>query len=79
MGWFGEKQNVYPMSTFSPLEITKPIENQCVLVFYDLTAVPTGTGIKFFLLKMEFFQQVNALQYPLKNGAFNSLKVIEVA
>ncbi len=65
--------------SFYLLKQQKTIENQCVLVFRDLTAVPTGTGTKFFLLKMEFFQQVNALQYPLKNGAFNSLKVIEVA
>jgi hypothetical protein len=43
------------------------------------TAVPAGTGTKVFLLKLEFFQMVNAVQYPLKNGAFNSLKIIEVA
>lgn len=42
------------------------------------TAVPTGTGIKVFLLKMEFFQMINAVQYPLKNGAYNALKMIEV-
>jgi hypothetical protein len=41
--------------------------------------VPAGTGTKVFLLKLEFFQMVNAVQYPLKNGAFNSLKIIEVA
>ena len=42
------------------------------------TAVPTGTGAKIFLLKIEFFQLVNAVQYSLKNGAYNALKVIEV-
>jgi hypothetical protein len=42
------------------------------------TAVPAGTGIKFYLLKIEFFQMVNAVQYPLKNGAFNALAIIEV-
>jgi len=42
------------------------------------TVVPAGTGTKVFLLKLEFFQMVNAVQYPLKNGAFNSLKIIEV-
>jgi hypothetical protein len=42
------------------------------------TVVPTGTGAKIFLLKIEFFQLVNAVQYSLKNGAFNALKIIEV-
>ena len=43
------------------------------------TAVPAGTGTKLFLLKVEFFQQVNGTQYSLKNGAYNALRVIEVA
>ena len=42
------------------------------------TALPVGTGAKVFLLKIEFFQLVNAAQYSLKNGAYNALKVIEV-
>ena len=42
------------------------------------TAVPAGTGAKIFLLKIEFFQLVNAVQYSLKNGAYNALKIIEV-
>jgi hypothetical protein len=42
------------------------------------TAVPAGTGAKVFLLKIEFFQLVNAVQYSLKNGAYNALRVIEV-
>ncbi|MBI1837506.1 MAG: hypothetical protein HYR91_09605 [Flavobacteriia bacterium] len=42
------------------------------------TAVPAGTGTKIFLLKIEFFQLVNGVQYSLKNGSFNALKVIEV-
>lgn len=42
------------------------------------TALPVGTGVKVFLLKIEFFQLVNAVQYSLKNGAYNALKVIEV-
>jgi len=43
------------------------------------TAVPAGTGIKFYLLKIEFFQMVNAVQYSLKNGAYNALAIVEVA
>ena len=42
-------------------------------------AVPGGTGIKFYLLKVEFFQIVNGLQYGLKNGAYNALTIVDVA
>jgi hypothetical protein len=42
------------------------------------TAVPAGTGAKVFLLKMEFFQIINGVQYSLKNGSYNALKIIEV-
>lgn len=42
------------------------------------TAVPAGTGAKLFLLKIEFFQLVNNVQYSLKNGAYNALRIIEV-
>lgn len=32
------------------------------------TAVPTGTGAKVYLLKIEFFQLVNGVQYSLRMG-----------
>ncbi len=43
------------------------------------TAVPAGTGIKVYLLKIEFFQLLNTVQYSLKNGAYNALAIVEVA
>lgn len=43
------------------------------------TAVPAGTGIKVYMLKIEFFQMVNTVQYSLKNGSFNALAIVEVA
>ena len=42
-------------------------------------AVPAGTGIKVCLLKIEFYQLLNGVQYPLKNGAYNSLAIVNVA
>jgi hypothetical protein len=42
------------------------------------TAVPTGTGARVLLLKMEFFQLINGVQYSLKNGSYNALKIVEV-
>ncbi len=43
------------------------------------TAVPAGTGVKVFLLKVEFFQLLNGVQYGLKNGSYNALAIVEVA
>jgi hypothetical protein len=40
--------------------------------------VPTGSGTQFYLLLIEFFQEVNGEQYPLRNGAFNVLNLIDV-
>ncbi|MBI1836415.1 MAG: hypothetical protein HYR91_04030 [Flavobacteriia bacterium] len=42
------------------------------------TAVPAGTGTKVYLLKIEFFQLVNGVQYSLKNGSYNALRIIDV-
>ncbi|GGG53258.1 hypothetical protein [Bizionia arctica] len=39
---------------------------------------PVGTGNQFFFLKVAFFQEVNTVQYPLNNGAYNALQLIEV-
>ncbi|WP_417860780.1 hypothetical protein [Winogradskyella sediminis] len=41
-------------------------------------APATGTGQSFYLLKVAFFQEINNLQYPLKNGTFNALQILEV-
>ena len=54
------------------------IDGTTTAVTLTPTAVPSGTGAKVFLLKIEFFQMVNGVQYFLKNGAYNALKVIEV-
>ena len=32
----------------------------------------------FLLLGVQFYQSVNGIQYPLKNGAFNSLQLVKV-
>jgi hypothetical protein len=55
-----------------------PINGTSSNVTLTPTALPTGTGAKVFLLKMEFFQMVNGVQYSLKNGSYNALKIIEV-
>jgi hypothetical protein len=55
------------------------INSTATAVTLTPTAVPDGTGIKVHLLKIEFFQLLNGVQYPLKNGAYNALSIVEVA
>ena len=41
--------------------------------------VPVGTGTRIYLLFIAFYQEVNGVQYLLRNGAYNVLNIIEVA
>lgn len=42
-------------------------------------SVPTGTGVLITALSISFTQEVNSVQYSLKNGAYNVLSVVDVA
>ena len=39
---------------------------------------PDGSATQLYLLLIEFYQEMNGIQYPLKNGAFNVLNILEV-
>ena len=41
-------------------------------------SVPATTGVTLFLLSISFYQEVNGVQYSLKNEEYNVLQVIEV-
>lgn len=41
-------------------------------------AVPAGLGTDLYFLQIEFFQEINGVQYTLKNGAYNSLAIVDV-
>lgn len=41
--------------------------------------LPAGNGVLLYLLLIQFFQEVNGVQYPLKNGSHNVLHVLETA
>ncbi|MFD2909750.1 hypothetical protein ACFSX9_13515 [Flavobacterium ardleyense] len=60
-----------------------PIENAVLdMNTYSITlapaSVPVGSGSQLYLLLIEFFQEVNGVQYPLRNGAFNVLHLVDV-
>jgi hypothetical protein len=42
------------------------------------TNVPTGSGVQLYLLMISFYQEVNGVQYSLRNEEYNVLNVIEV-
>lgn len=41
-------------------------------------STPSGSGIDIYVLCIAFYQEVNGTQYPLKNGAFNALSIVEI-
>jgi hypothetical protein len=43
------------------------------------TITPNSTHPLFLVLGIEFYQDVNGVKYPLKNGAFNALTIVEVS
>lgn len=40
---------------------------------------PNGLGVKMYLLKLEFYQEVNGLLYSFENGGFNAMEIVEVS
>ncbi|RYH72773.1 hypothetical protein EVU94_11200 [Flavobacteriaceae bacterium 144Ye] len=61
----------------SPI-VNLPIDATNTPVTLTPAAPAAGTGNEFFFLKVAFFQEVNGTQYPLNNGAFNALQLIDV-
>jgi hypothetical protein len=56
-----------------------PIDGTSTTVVLTPAAAPSGTGIKLYFLEIEFFQEVNLVQYALNNGVYNALMIIDVA
>lgn len=64
-------------SSYSP--ITNLVVNNSVSeVSLTPALVPAGTGTQLYLLLIEFYQEVNGVQYSLRSGTFNVLNLIEV-
>ncbi|WP_027126462.1 hypothetical protein [Gelidibacter mesophilus] len=55
-----------------------PIDNTSSTVTLTPAAVPTGAGAECYFLKVAFYQEINGIQYPLNNGAYNALQLLEV-
>jgi hypothetical protein len=59
--------------------VNLPIDGVATNVVLTPSGVPSGAGTDLYLLQIEFYQEVNAVQYSLKNGAHNALSVVEIA
>lgn len=62
---------------YSQLE-NLPLNNQAVTVSLNVNNMPGGNGVRLFLLMLSFYQEVNGVQYALKNEGYNVLHVVEV-
>jgi hypothetical protein len=62
---------------YSPA-VNKVLDMSSSTITLTPTAVPGGTGLKFYLLLIAFFQEVNGVQYPLSNDEFNVLHLLDV-
>ena len=64
-------------SSYSP--ITNLVVNNSVSeVSLTPALVPAGTGTQLYFLLIEFYQEVNGVQYSLRSGTYNVLNLIEV-
>lgn len=54
-----------------------PIDNTAGAVTLT-AAAPSGAGTELYLLLVEFVQEMNGNMYPLKNGGYNSLAIVEL-
>jgi hypothetical protein len=64
-------------TTYSPKENFALVDGTL-----DLTLLPDdlpgGSGTTFYYFMIEFFQELNGIQYPLKNNSHNVLYLMEV-
>ncbi|WP_343635823.1 hypothetical protein [Fluviicola sp.] len=67
------------VSDFQLSALTKlPIDETQQTISLTPNTAPAGTGIDVFVLCIAFYQEVNNIQYPLRNGAFNALSIVEI-
>jgi hypothetical protein len=68
----GEKE----LQVSAPVNL--PIDTTQTTVTLTPAGVPAVGTTKLYLLKIEFFQEINGSQYTLKNGLYNALRIVEV-
>ncbi len=59
--------------------VNLPLDGTITNAILTPAAPPVGGGTDVYLLLVEFLQEVNTVQYSLKNGAYNALSIVDVA
>lgn len=57
-------------------QVTLPLNNVLNNIVLTPGSLPGGTGTDIFVLQIVFFQEVNGVEYSLKNGEFNAMGVV---
>lgn len=57
---------------------TLPIDNTSTDVELTFLQTPSGTGNEYYFLKIAWHQMLNGEIYPLNNGIYNTLQLIEI-
>jgi len=65
--------------TTSQTDILPWDSNETVAINHVNPVTPDSTKPLFLALGLEFFQEVNGRMYPLKNGSFNPLALVQVS
>lgn len=63
--------------SYSPITNTVIDQNLTTVTLLP-EQVPAGSGLQLYLLLVEFFQEVNGVQYPLQSGNYNVLNLVEI-
>lgn len=72
------EQNTFVLATASSNEL--PWDNTTTTALALTQPVtPNSTHPLFLFLGMDFLQEVNGTMYPLKNGAFNALAIVNIS
>jgi len=68
---------VYVMNTSQSAEIVIGPQNEAAIALNN-AVTPASTKPLFLAFGVEFYQEVNGIRYPLKNGAYNALALVKV-
>jgi hypothetical protein len=71
------ENGVYVVNTSQSAEIVLGPQNEAAIALNN-AVTPASTKPLFLVFGVEFYQDVNGVKYPLKNGAYNALGLVKV-
>lgn len=71
------ENGTYVVNTSESAEIILGPQNEPAIVLNN-AVTPASTKPLFLVFGVEFYQEVNNVRYPLKNGAYNALALVKI-